>query len=140
MPIHYARHLIGRDRTDAANKEPGIVLAFVAGAVNAGGFLAVQQYTSHMTGIGSPMADRIAPATYGAALTAFGALLSFTAGAACCAIMINYARRRNMLAMLGLSFFAGGGDGRIQLSVFRLPGDGPVGDRTVRAGTGADFR
>lgn len=106
MPIHYARHLIGRDRTDGANKELGIVLAFVAGAVNAGGFLAVQQYTSHMTGIVSSMADRIALGTYGAALTAFGALLSFTAGAACCAIMINYARRRNMHSTYALPLLA----------------------------------
>lgn len=96
MPIHYSRQLIGRDRTDAANKQLGIVLAFVAGAVNAGGFLAVQQYTSHMTGIVSSMADQIALGMYGYALTALGALLAFTAGAACCAIMINYSRRRNM--------------------------------------------
>ncbi|PJI51987.1 hypothetical protein CTI14_50295, partial [Methylobacterium radiotolerans] len=30
------------------------------GAVNAGGFLAVQQYTSHMSGIVSMMADHMA--------------------------------------------------------------------------------
>jgi uncharacterized membrane protein YoaK (UPF0700 family) len=102
MPIRYSRQLIGRDRTDAANRHLGIVLAFVAGAVNAGGFLAVQQYTSHMTGIVSAMADHIALGMVGYALTALGALLSFTAGAACCAIMVNYSRRRNMHSMYAL--------------------------------------
>jgi uncharacterized membrane protein YoaK (UPF0700 family) len=102
MPIHYSRQLIGRDRTDASNRQLGIVLAFVAGAVNAGGFLAVRQYTSHMTGIVSSMADHIALGRYGYALTALGALLAFTAGAACCAIMVNYSRRRNMHSMYAL--------------------------------------
>jgi uncharacterized membrane protein YoaK (UPF0700 family) len=102
MPIRYSRQLIGRDRTDAANRHLGIVLAFIAGAVNAGGFLAVQQYTSHMTGIVSAMADHIALGMFGYALTAFGAVLSFIAGAACCAIMVNYSRRRNMHSMYAL--------------------------------------
>jgi uncharacterized membrane protein YoaK (UPF0700 family) len=36
-------------RTPQADLKLGTVLAFVAGATNAGGFLAVGQYTSHMT-------------------------------------------------------------------------------------------
>jgi len=35
----------------------GAVLCFVAGAINAGGFLAVGLYTSHMSGVVSAMAD-----------------------------------------------------------------------------------
>ena len=35
----------------------GAVLCFVAGAINAGGFLAVGMYTSHMSGVVSAMAD-----------------------------------------------------------------------------------
>lgn len=71
-------------------------MAFVAGAINAGGFLAVQQYTSHMTGIVSAMADHIALGAYSLALTGVGALISFLAGAACSAVMVNYARRHNL--------------------------------------------
>ncbi|MDZ7631638.1 MAG: DUF1275 family protein [Gemmatimonadaceae bacterium] len=37
----------------------GAGLAFVAGATNAGAYLAVQQYTSHMTGIVSTVADAV---------------------------------------------------------------------------------
>jgi len=72
------------------------VLAFVAGAINAGGFLAVQQYTSHMTGIVSSMADSIALGEPATLLTGFGAVLSFLTGATCCAILINFSRRRRM--------------------------------------------
>ena len=71
-------------------------MAFVAGAINAGGFLAVQQYTSHMTGIVSAMADHIALGTYELALTGIGALFSFLIGAACSAVMVNFARRHKM--------------------------------------------
>lgn len=59
MPVHYARRLAGRDRTGAANLQLGIVLSFVAGATNAGGYLAVRQYTSHMTGIVASMSDEL---------------------------------------------------------------------------------
>ena len=72
MPIHYARSLAGRERTAAANRHLGFTLAFVAGAINAGGFLAVQQYTSHMTGIVSAMADNIVLGTYDLVLGGLG--------------------------------------------------------------------
>jgi hypothetical protein len=60
MPANYARFLTGRHRTVKANRELGFALAFVAGAINAGGFLAVQQYTSHVTGALSSLADNLA--------------------------------------------------------------------------------
>ncbi len=60
MPIQYARRLTGSRRSTAANRQLGLVLAFVAGAANAGGFLAVHQYTSHIQGILSSMGDPLA--------------------------------------------------------------------------------
>lgn len=96
MPITYARRLTGRHRSTQADRHLGWALAFVAGAINAGGFLAVRQYTSHMTGIVSAMADSIALGAYGLVLTGIGALLSFVTGAACSAVMVNYARRQQM--------------------------------------------
>ena len=96
MPIHYARSLAGRRRTTAANRHLGFALAVVAGAINAGGFLAVQQYTSHMTGIVSAMADNIALGAYDLVLGGAGGLLSLLLGAACSAIMVNYSRRRRL--------------------------------------------
>ncbi len=61
MPTQYSRYLIGKERTIHADKKLGWTLAFVAGAINAGGFLAVNQYTSHMTGMISSVADDIVP-------------------------------------------------------------------------------
>ncbi len=96
MPINYVRKLTGRKRTASADRHLGFTLTFVAGAINAGGFLAVQQYTSHMTGIVSTMADNLALGLYDLVLSGVGGLLSFLIGAACSAIMVNYARRTRM--------------------------------------------
>ena len=96
MPVQYLRRLTGKHRSQHANRHLGFVLAFVAGAINAGGFLAVQQYTSHMTGIVSAMADHLALGLYLPVLAGVGVLLSFVAGAACSAVMVNYSRRRQL--------------------------------------------
>jgi uncharacterized membrane protein YoaK (UPF0700 family) len=102
VPIHYARRLTASNRTRQANWHLGIALAFVAGATNAGGFLAVHQYTSHMTGIVSAMADNLVLGSYGLALAGAGALLSFMLGAAFTAILVNYARRRGLYSEYAL--------------------------------------
>ena len=94
MSLTYARALTGRTRTPGANRQLGYALAFIAGAINAGGFLAVQQYTSHMTGIVSSMADSMALGEHGLVLTGVGAVISFLGGAATCAVLVNHARRQ----------------------------------------------
>ena len=94
MPVNYARRLTGRDRSDIANHHLGCALAFVAGAANAGGYLAVKQYTSHMSGIVSAIADDLVLGDLQLVLAGLGSLLSFMVGAACSAVMINFGRRR----------------------------------------------
>ena len=96
MPANYARYLIGTQRTAESNRELGFVLAFVAGAINAGGFLAVKQYTSHVTGMVSSLADNLALGQMGLVVDAAVGVLSFLLGAMCCAIMVNFARRRRL--------------------------------------------
>ena len=96
MPANYARYLIGTQRTAESNRELGFVLAFVAGAINAGGFLAVKQYTSHVTGMVSSLADNLALGQLGLVVDAGVGVLSFLLGAMCCAIMVNFARRREL--------------------------------------------
>lgn len=96
MPINYSRKLAGKNRSKDANKQLGFILAFVAGATNAGGFLAVGQYTSHMTGVVSAMADNIILGTYSLVVIGVNTLLSFIAGAMISSMMINYSRRHNM--------------------------------------------
>ncbi len=96
MPINYARKLTGKDRSAHANRQLGVALAFIAGAINAGGYLAVKQYTSHMTGVVSAMADHIALGSKTLLAAGIGALIAFMAGAACSSLMVNYSRRRKM--------------------------------------------
>lgn len=96
MPIKYARRLTGKQRSRHANRHLGFALAFVAGAANAGGFLAVQQYTSHMTGIVSAMADNLVLGATELALGGLGGLVSFLCGAMTSAILINFSRRRRL--------------------------------------------
>ncbi len=94
--IVYLRRLAGRERTDETDQHLARYLIFIAGAANAGGFLAVQQYTSHMSGIVSTMADHLALGDMTVFLAGLGALLSFTAGAAISAILINWGRRHDL--------------------------------------------
>ena len=94
MPLRYLSHLSDERRDLRSDRHLGFVLAFVAGAVNAGGFLAIGFYTSHMTGIISRMADDLALGDYVLALAALVAWISFLMGAATTALMINWARRR----------------------------------------------
>ncbi len=96
MPISYVRGLTSRDRTQRANHHLGLALAFVAGATNAGGYLAVQQYTSHMTGIVSAMADNIVLGQRDLVLAGAGGVATFVLGAACSAVMINFGRRNDL--------------------------------------------
>lgn len=96
MPIPYLRKLTGKERSQQANRHLAFFLSFIAGAINAGGFLAVGQYTSHMSGIVSSMADHLALGNVGLALSGLGALLSFVTGAACSAVLVNWGRRQGL--------------------------------------------
>lgn len=96
------RHLTGHHRTVTSNRVLGQLLAFNAGAVNAGGFLVVQLYTSHMTGFLSMLADSLVLGNMALVLAALGALLAFTSGAATTAIMVNWARQRRLHSTFAL--------------------------------------
>jgi uncharacterized membrane protein YoaK (UPF0700 family) len=93
---NYLRRLTGRVRSDPADRHLAYILTFVAGAANAGGFLAVQQYTSHMSGIVSSMADSFALGDVKFALSGLAAFASFVAGAAVSAILVNWGRRQSL--------------------------------------------
>ncbi len=102
MPTHYARFLIGRHRTVAANRQLGWLLALVAGAINAGGYLAVRQYTSHVTGIVSAVADNLALGQMELVVDGVIGVLSFLLGAMCSGILVNFARRRALASEYAL--------------------------------------
>jgi uncharacterized membrane protein YoaK (UPF0700 family) len=109
MPVVYLRRLSGRERSQRANRQLAHFLAFIAGATNAGGYLAVRQYTSHMSGIVSAMADNVVLGQMALVAGGLGALLSFMAGAAFTAVLVNWGRRRDLQSeyALPLVFEAG---------------------------------
>lgn len=86
------RHLTGSHRTNATNRALGYLMAFNAGAINAGGFMVLHVYTSHMTGFLSMLADHLVLGNTALVLAALGALLAFTIGAAVSAMLVNVAR------------------------------------------------
>jgi uncharacterized membrane protein YoaK (UPF0700 family) len=90
------QHLTGRQRTPSVNRLLGLLLAFNAGAINAGGFLVVGLYTSHMTGFVSVVADNLVLGQLSLVLGAVGALLFFVAGAASTAVLVNWGKRRHL--------------------------------------------
>ncbi len=96
------RHLASQHRTLATNRLLGKLLAFNAGAINAGGFLVVGMYTSHMTGFASMVADNLVLGNVKLVLGAVGALLSFTTGAAATALLVNWARQNQLQSEFAL--------------------------------------
>lgn len=91
--LEYFRLASAHRRAEANDVALAVMLAFVAGGVNAGGFFAIGQYTSHMTGVVSALADNLALGALAIAAQLIGMLIAFMGGAAASAIMINWARR-----------------------------------------------
>ncbi|MFT5933758.1 MAG: uncharacterized membrane protein YoaK (UPF0700 family) [Hydrogenophaga sp.] len=89
-------------RTPQSDLKLGSVLAFVAGAINAGGLLAVGQYTSHMTGIVSSVADNLVLGQAWLALSGLIALLAFLLGAMCTTWLVNWGMRLALRSAYGL--------------------------------------
>ncbi len=96
MPIKYLSGLTAKPRSRQADMHIGVILAMVAGALNAGGFLAIGQYTSHMTGMVSGFADQLALRNLELAGIAAISWLAFVSGAATTALVVNYLRRANV--------------------------------------------
>lgn len=90
------------NRTLQTNTRLGAVLAFVAGAANAGGFLAVGTYTSHMTGVVSSLADNLVLGNVVLAAASMGALAAFLLGAMTTAWLVNWGLREKLTSAFGL--------------------------------------
>jgi len=90
------RHLTNQHRTQATDRMLGGLLAFIAGAINAGGLLLVGMYTSHMTGFASMLADNLVLGNMALVLGPLGAVLAFVSGAATTALLVNWARQHHL--------------------------------------------
>lgn len=91
-PVPLVR-LAGKKRSPAANWQLGIVLAFIAGYINAGGFFIVRHYTSHMTGILSEAADSAALGYFGSMVLLLGFIACFICGATLTTLLVLRAKR-----------------------------------------------
>ena len=83
-------------RNPGANLRLGCTLCAIAGATNAGGFLAVGQYTSHMSGILSSVADNLILGQIQLAVAGVALVISFLCGSMTTAWMVNWSQRRQM--------------------------------------------
>lgn len=106
MPFCYLRQLTTRQRTESGNRHVARYLAFVAGATNAGGLLAVHQYTSHMSGIVSAVADDVAIGRLSLAAGGVAAVVSFLAGAFCTTLFIRWGKRQELHSQYALPLLA----------------------------------
>jgi uncharacterized membrane protein YoaK (UPF0700 family) len=95
-PAHHPHWWTDSHRSAQVNLRLGACLSFVAGAINAGGFLAVGQYTSHMTGMLSSVTDHLALGEIRLAVAGLLALLAFVGGAMTTAWMVNWSLRRQL--------------------------------------------
>jgi len=98
----YIGHLADSERNERSDRHLAFYLTFVAGAANAGGFMVVDQYTSHMSGIVSSLADNLVIGDLLLLFHGMVALAAFLSGAATSAIMINWARRRDLRSQYAL--------------------------------------
>lgn len=100
--IRYLRAIAGQHRRPELNLNLARYLTFIAGATNAGGFMAVQQYTSHMSGIVASLGDNLALERFDLVVASLLALLAFLMGAACTAIIVNWGRRKRLHSLFAM--------------------------------------
>jgi uncharacterized membrane protein YoaK (UPF0700 family) len=89
------RTVAGATRTPRRNRHLANLLAFIAGMLNSVGFVAVSVYTSHMTGMTASVADHLVLGSMRLVGIGVEAITCFVAGAATCAVLFNWGRRRH---------------------------------------------
>jgi uncharacterized membrane protein YoaK (UPF0700 family) len=94
--------LAGKHRKGHRNLTLGLILAMIAGAINAGGFVLVMRYTSHMTGIISLVANSAVIGEYDTAISLVSFIVCFIFGATCTTLIALFARRYNLHSQFAL--------------------------------------
>ena len=105
MAIRYLRGLTTPEGSERGTRHLARYLAFIAGTSNAGGFLAVHQYTSHMSGAVSAMAGDLVLGRVSLLWSGLLAVFSFFAGSVLTTLLIRWARRRNLRSEYALPLF-----------------------------------
>ncbi|MCP1661021.1 YoaK family protein [Neisseria perflava] len=106
-PFWQADHPYLREQqiSDARFRRLGYIMAFLAGAINAGGFFAFARYTSHVTGSMSQLADTLYLRDWGMAAVAFISVLCFIAGASHSSWVIFWTQQKRFRGSFGFSMW-----------------------------------
>ncbi len=91
--LRLLRLITAHRRSAVSDRALATLLAGIAGAANAGGFILLGSYTSHMTGYLSQIADNLVLQNMALVLQSMTAIALFVAGAASSAFAINWARQ-----------------------------------------------
>ena len=94
--------LAARHRSPESDASLGVILAFVAGAINAGGFLAIGVYTSHMSGMISAFADHMVLGEVSVAGFLLAYVLAFLFGSVSAGLMVLWARHHQLQSEFAL--------------------------------------
>ena len=95
-------------RTPLLNNLLGAICAFVSGAINAGGFISLGQYTSHITGVVATAADSVALQNIVLAIKSVGFVFQFFLGAFFATLLIQYAQTLKLHSRFALAFLVNG--------------------------------
>lgn len=98
-------HRFKKIRPTSLNFKLGCFMSAIAGAINAGGFLAIGQYTSHVTGHLSRMADNIVLGDWHVAVTALGMMSSFLAGSIISSMFVIYYKHMKLRSCYAVPVF-----------------------------------
>jgi uncharacterized membrane protein YoaK (UPF0700 family) len=86
------RHITDTERSPYLDAALGSTCAFISGGINAGGFIIIGRYTSHVTGIISESAGFIVTHNWSDALQVLGLIFGFFCGATLASYTIHVAR------------------------------------------------
>jgi uncharacterized membrane protein YoaK (UPF0700 family) len=103
------RLITAHRRAPASDRALATVLAGIAGAANAGGFMILGSYTSHMTGYLAALADNIVLQNLALVGQSLAAITLFILGAATSAFTINWARQHSRTRQYSLPIGLQGG-------------------------------
>ncbi len=120
MPLDAGLLTNHKARNKHLNRQLAWSLAFVAGGVNAGGFLAVHSYTSHVTGAVAKISDELVLGNATLALEGVGVVCSFAMGAFFSTLLVSYGRRHRFKSHYALSLMIEAG----LMMVFGMIGSG----------------
>jgi uncharacterized membrane protein YoaK (UPF0700 family) len=102
MTKPYSSILLGKIRSEQADRQLGLALAAIAGAINAGGYLIVERHTSHMTGIASSFAGLVGQAHFGEALPFLLWFVAFVGGAVVSTVLVLWGKGRKIHSVYAL--------------------------------------